>query len=87
MARPTKTEVLTGEFSLYGEPWIYVGAKSAVDVDTLEFSLFGEPWHGTEEAAAGGGDIKTINGIALANVKTWSGVAIVNVKTIDGITK
>lgn len=36
--------------------------------------------------AAGGGDVKTVNGIAFADVKTRNGIAIANVKTINGIS-
>lgn len=52
MARPTKTEVQTGEYSLDGSPAINVAAKSTVDLDTLEYSLDGSPWYGVEETSA-----------------------------------
>ena len=52
MALPTKTEVLTGEFSGDGSPAINVAAKSTVDADTLEYSADGAPWWGVEDAGA-----------------------------------
>ncbi len=85
MARPTKIEILTGEFSDDGSPWINIGAKPAVDLDTLEYSDDGSPWYGVEEISAGG-NIKTWDGITFANAKTINSVAIANVKTINGIT-
>lgn len=51
MARPTKTQVLTGEYSLDGSPHVNVAAKSGIDLNTLEYSLDGSPWHGTEETS------------------------------------
>lgn len=35
---------------------------------------------------AGGSDIKTFNGIAIASVKTFNGIAIANIKTWNGIS-
>lgn len=35
-------------------------------------------------AAAGGGVVKTINGLAIASVKTFNGLAIASVKTLNG---
>jgi hypothetical protein len=52
MARPTKTQVLTLEYSLDGSPHANVAAKSSIDVDNLEYSLDGSPWYGTEETSA-----------------------------------
>ena len=52
MARPTKTQVLTGEYSLNGSPHVNVATKSAIDLDTLEYTLDGSPWYGTEETSA-----------------------------------
>lgn len=37
-------------------------------------------------AAAGGSDIKTINGLAIASVKTINGLAIASVKTLAGLS-
>lgn len=60
MARPTKTQVQTGEYSLDGSPAINVAAKSTVDPDTLEYSLDGSTWHGTEETAPAATTFKPI---------------------------
>lgn len=49
MALPTKTQVLTGEYSLDGSPAVNVAAKSTIDPNTLEYSLDGSPWWGVEE--------------------------------------
>lgn len=51
MARPTKTEVLTLEYSLDGSPHVNVAAKSTIDLDTIENSLDGSPWYGAEETS------------------------------------
>jgi len=50
----TKTEILTGSFSLTGEPWVKV-ASGDIDPNTLQFSLDGSPWWGVS-----GGSIETI---------------------------
>jgi hypothetical protein len=50
MARPTQTQVLTGEYSLDGSPWVHVASKDTIDLDTIEYSLDGSPWYGVEKA-------------------------------------
>ena len=51
------------------------------EIDNVPIPLAGV-WNG--EAAAAG-EIKTINGVAIANIKTKNGVAAANIKTINGL--
>jgi hypothetical protein len=85
MARPTKTQILTGEYSGDGSPWVDVAAKSGIDLDTLEFSLDGSPWYGIEDAAAVA-NIKKWNATAWASLKKINGTAIASVKKVNSTT-
>jgi hypothetical protein len=86
MARPTKDQVLTGEFSSNGSPWVNVASNSSSDLDTLEFSLNGSPWYGVEDSAAPPArQVKTWNSISISGVSSITVTPIANIKTINGV--
>lgn len=44
----TRDQVITGQYSLNGFPWVKVAAKDSINLDTLQYSLNGFPWYGIE---------------------------------------
>lgn len=54
------------------------------DAGKMQFWDNGLPNQFLFPTAAGGGVIKTINGLAIASVKTINGVAIASIKTYNG---
>lgn len=82
----TKDDILKGQFSVNGSPWIKVTANSSIDVDTLSLSIDGSPWWGVEDAGAPpSGQIKNWDSAPIASWKTIYGVPIAQVKAINGV--
>jgi hypothetical protein len=44
MAKPTRSDIITMDYSYFGEPFVQVAAKSGIDTDGLDYSYFGEPF-------------------------------------------
>lgn len=82
MALPTRTQILTGEYSADGSPYVQVTSKSTINPSQFEYSSDGRPWWGFTDAA--GGEISVAQ-------KTWStikkiaGVVIAAIKKIGGV--
>lgn len=60
--------------------------KGSLDAGGMQYWVQGFPLIGLFPAAAGGSLIKTVNGLAIANVKTINGLAIASVKSWNGLT-
>lgn len=84
MALPTRDQVLTGEYSGYGSPYIQVAAKSGIDLDTLEYSEYGSPFYGVEVAATSAG-ISKVGGVLWTNLSKIGGVLKANINKLLGI--
>jgi hypothetical protein len=67
MALPTKTELLTLNYSWFGEPFCHVPAKSSIDLATLDYSWFGEPFAFSSEES-GSSDIELAGQIITRSV-------------------
>ncbi len=82
MALPTRTQILTGEYSCDGSPYVQVTSKSSINPSQFEYSFDGRPWWGFTDTGAE---------ISIAD-KTWStikkigGVIIAAIKKIGGAT-
>lgn len=81
MALPTKSDLLTGQFSADGSPFVQVSAKAGIDTNTLEYSADGSPFWAIEEVG-GGGHIKKFVTVPIANIKVALGVPSANIKRI-----
>jgi len=83
MALPTRTQILTGEYSSDGSPYLQVTSKSIINPLQLEYSSDGSPWLGTTDSSSG--EISVVS-------KTWStikkigGVIIAVIKKIGGVS-
>lgn len=44
MALPTKAQILTGEYSADGSPYMQTVSKSTINPSQLEYSANGTPW-------------------------------------------
>lgn len=74
-----KHDVLKGNFSFDGTPWVNVTQKTKFKSKNLQFSLNGEgPW-----IAISSGNVKKINGIELKNIKTCSNTFYRNIKKAE----
>jgi hypothetical protein len=82
MALPTKSDLLTGQFSADGSPFVQVSAKAGIDTNTLEYSADGSPFWAIEEVGASGGHIKRFVTVPIANIKFALGVPSANIKRI-----
>jgi len=50
MAKPTRTDIITMDYSFLGIPFVQVAAKSSIDTDGLDYSFLGEPFTGLTES-------------------------------------
>lgn len=50
MAKPTRSDIITMDYSYLGEPFVQVAAKASVDTDGLDYSYLGEPFTGLTES-------------------------------------
>lgn len=83
MALPTKSDLLTGQFSADGSPFVQVAAKAGIDTNTLEYSADGSPfWAVPETGGGGGGNVKKFVTVPIANIKKALGVPAANIKRI-----
>lgn len=48
MSLPTREQVLTLDYTLHGQPFASVAAKSSIDLDGLDYVLDGQPFWGLE---------------------------------------
>lgn len=46
----SRDTILQGGYTLIGEPWVQVAARSGIDLDLLAYSKIGEPWYGIESS-------------------------------------
>lgn len=44
MALPTRVQILTGEYSANGSPYVQTVSKSTINPSQLEYSADGSPW-------------------------------------------
>ena len=44
MSLPTPTELLTMNFAYQGQPFVYVAAKSAIDLKTMDYAWLAQPF-------------------------------------------
>lgn len=76
-----------GEMQFWDAGFPFGGVKLGTnDGGEMQFWDAGFPYPYMFPAAAGGGLIKTVNGLAIASVKTVNGLAIASVKTVNGLT-
>lgn len=78
MALPTKSDLLTGQFSADGSPFVQVSAKAGIDTNTLEYSADGSPFWAVPET--GGGASYTLT--AAAGAFTLTGIAAAIIKGV-----
>lgn len=83
MALPTKTNILTGEYSSDGSPFIQVTSKAGIDPNTLEYSSDGSPWWSIAETSVAS-LIKKVGSVSWAAIKKIGGVLRANIKKISG---
>lgn len=71
MPLPTRTNVLTLDFTGYGQPAAYIEAKAlSPSSATLDYTLAGQPAFGLPGAAATGYTITAVNGTYLVSGQT-----------------
>lgn len=86
MALPNKTDIQTLDWSYQGLPFGDVPANGTVITTTMDWSYAGLPFvTNPAPVVSGPTHLKTMFGVAKANIKTINGVAIANIKTINTI--
>jgi hypothetical protein len=73
------------DYSYGGLPFVDIPAKADIDTFTMDYSYAGLPFVTNPGGVPGPIHLKTLFGIAKANIKTINGIAIANVKTINGV--
>jgi len=56
MSLPTPTELLTMNFAYQGQPFVYVAAKSTIDLKTMDYAFQAQPF--VANYTDGGGSIE-----------------------------
>lgn len=79
MALPTKAQILTGEYSFDGSPYMNTVSKSSINPSQFEYSFDGSPWWGISDSEISLGNkiwtsIKKIGGKIISTVKKIGGV-------------
>ena len=85
MALPTRTEIITMDFSANGSPFCFVASKSGQDGNGMDYSDDGSPFWFTPVAVAAG-NIEAIGGETYAtDVAKVGGFSKADIAKIGGI--
>lgn len=54
MALPTKTELQTMDYAFLGKPFVYVPAKTGMNLPSMDYAFLGQPFVVNPDAPAAG---------------------------------
>lgn len=77
MSLPTRTDLLTLNYSFLGQPFCNIPAKLNMNTTTLNYSFLGQPFVTNPDPATGPNSLSAVFGVLLkTNIKDINGIAI-----------
>jgi hypothetical protein len=85
MSLPTPTALKTLDYSVQGQPFCWVAAKSSITLAGMDYSFQAQPMVANEGGVTPTTSIKKVSGVAYASIKKVCGIPIASIKKVAGV--